>query len=256
MGSDKIEKPKPTDEPSKTVSDVLPEPQPKAPEPDVASVPEKPQGKKKVEERAAPEPEKPKPTQPTAKKDGKEKEDWSSQMNDYHEQLGDMVKNLNGLVTEAVGNLAKTGVQKAGDAFKKTELGQACGKLSDELSVAKDRVKQAIIDKADDKLDELASSKAAKVAGEAVGALSKKVDGMKSTLSSGLVGLVNKATESVKKMGSEPELSSPSNTKDLTSGVKDVTDYSKVEKQQPTSTPTSTVGQEKVETPGMNKPPK
>ncbi|WP_115707540.1 hypothetical protein [Legionella sainthelensi] len=121
------------------------------------------------------------------------------------DELSQMVQSINDDVNDAL----KSGMKKLGDKFAKTELGQSLGDLKKELGEAKDRLKEAAIEGANEKWDELKNSESLKPIADTLSTIKDKVGDIGDQINNKAVGLVKSATETVsnvaKKDGSTEE---------------------------------------------------
>lgn len=160
------------------------------------------------------------------------------------EELSQMVESINDDVNAAL----KSGVKKLGDKFAETELGQALGDLKKELGEAKDRLKEAAIEGANEKWDELKKSESLKPIADTLSTIKNKVGDIGDQINNKAVGLVQSVTEKVsnvaKKDGSTeehgismdaPKSSDVTPTQSVKSSVDEV-DGSKLQQQPSTTT--------------------
>ncbi|WP_115703720.1 hypothetical protein [Legionella sainthelensi] len=145
----------------------------------------------------------------TPSSDKKEKKGIDSGSQDPRMKLIDELSQMVQSINDDVNDALKSGMKKLGDKFAKTELGQALGDLKQELGEAKDRLKQAAIDGANEKWDELKNSENLKPIADTLSTIKNTVGDIGDKINSSAVGLVQSATEKVsnvaKKDGSTEE---------------------------------------------------
>ena len=179
MSTEKTEKEKPKLEETQTVSS--PPPQPSVVTPEISEGPkpksDKDEDKKQQQEEAKPQ----KPSTPQ-KTESKEKNPYL----ELNEQLSQMVSDLNGDINNA---MKKVG-EMALDKFSQTELGKALGGLKEALNNKAGEIKDQLLDKADEKLDDLKNTKA----GQAALQFKEMVSSIQDAVNSGLVDAIKGAT--------------------------------------------------------------
>nr|WP_274519371.1 hypothetical protein [Fluoribacter gormanii] len=191
----------------------------------------------KKDQPAKSEPAKSEPAKSEPKSTPKEKNPYLA----LNDQMAQVVAEIQGIINDGLKDLAKAGFDKA----KQTAIGQSLGRLSDAITQKGDELKQELMDKVGEKLDDLKNSKQ----GQAVGALKDTLGSVKDAISRGLVSGIDKIIDKVKDIGSDEnpdnsiELSSPANSiTSLISRAKnwfDSIDFEKLAKE-PESTPKPT----------------
>ncbi|WP_392538311.1 hypothetical protein [Legionella sp. 227] len=192
--------------PGQTVSDTPPPPKPQVIAPDVSDGPK--QTAKKDEDKPKQEQEVPKAKK--AEGQGKEEgKDKKPPMQEYLDDLGKMVEDIQSDINGALKDVAKKGWDKAAES----KLGQALGGLSDAIGAKKDelvdKAKQAISDKVDEKLAEFNKTSVGKAVGKFTDALSTAKDTITSLpdkASDKMVQGIEKLTEKINNIGKKEEL--------------------------------------------------